>query len=177
VTAAGSTLRWYGRFRIAIFALLAGNTTWYLVIGPWTKGLDALAWFGLLMLFALETSNARWLDKRHIKGAVHLLRFGAAAAIVASASGYVQLREWLDAINIGLWILVVALLECELRFTAYVSRRRRLFTAGAVALYVTIAALVPLWAVRGEWFDAYDALLWLVAFALIEMDALKLAHE
>ena len=29
-------------------------------------------------------------------------------------------------------------------------------------------------ALRGEWFDAYDAVLWLIAFVLIEMDALKL---
>jgi len=45
-------------------------------------------------------------------------------------------------------------------------------------LYVVSTAvnrLIPLWALRGEWFDAYDAVLWLIAFALIEKDALKLA--
>jgi hypothetical protein len=162
--------------QLGLYALLTGNTLWYLAAGPWTKALDSIAWFILLMLFALETSNADWLDRRHIKGAVHLLRFAAAAAIAASASGYVQHGEWLDAINIGLWILVVALLECELRFAALVARRRRLFTVSAVVLYTGIAVLVPFWAWRGEWFDAYDAVLWLFAFALIEMDALKLAR-
>jgi hypothetical protein len=33
-----------------------------------------------------------------------------------------------------------------------------------------------LWAWRGEWFDAYDALLWLVAFAAIEMDVAAAAR-
>ena len=162
--------------QLGLYALLAGNTVWYVVSGPWSKGLDSVAWFALLMLFALETGNAAWLDRKHARGIVHALRLGAAAAIVASTAGYLEEHDWLDAINIGLWILVVVLLECELRWPHTVARRRRLFTATAVVLYAGIAALVPLWALRGEWFDAYDAVLWLAAFALIEMDTLKLAR-
>ena len=71
----------------AVYALLAGNTLWYLAFGPWTKGLDALAWFVLLMLFALETGNAAWLERRHARRLVHAFRFGAAAAIAAAAYG------------------------------------------------------------------------------------------
>jgi len=162
--------------QLGLYVLLAGNTLWFLGVAPWTKGLDSLAWFALLMLFALETVNRPWLEKMHARGLVHLLRFGAAAAIAASAWGYLQQHEWLDAINIGLWILVVVLLECELRFAHWVARLRRLFTTGAIVLYGVIAALIPLWALRGEWIDAYDAVLWLIAFALIEMDVLKLAR-
>jgi hypothetical protein len=158
----------------SLYALLAFNTLWFLIVAPWTKGLDSLAWFTLLLLFALETANRPWLEKMHARGLVHLLRFGAAIAIVVSACGYVQQHEWLDALNMGLWILVVILLECELRFAQWVAGHRRLFTRSAFALYAMIAALIPLWALRGEWFDAFDAVLWLIAFVLIEMDALKL---
>jgi len=157
-----------------LYGLLAINTVWFFIIAPWTKGLDSLAWFTLLMLFALETANRPWLEKMHARGLVHLLRFSAAIAITVSAFGYVQQQAWLDAINMGLWILVVILLECELRFAQWVAGHRRLFTRSAFVLYGAIAALIPLWALRGEWFDAYDAALWLIAFALIEMDALKL---
>ncbi len=163
-------------FQLGIYLLLAGNTLWYLLAGPWTKGLDSIAWFSLLLLFALETGRAAWLEKAQARRLLHTLRFGAAAAIAASAAGYVQQGEWLDAVNIGLWILVVVLLECELRLPALVARRRRLFTCAALLFYAGIAALIPLWALRGEWFDTYDAVLWLVAFVLIEMDALKLAR-
>jgi len=162
--------------QFALTLLIAGNTLWFLKIAPWTKGLDSLAWFILLILFTLETANRPWLEKMHARGLVHLLRLGAAVAIAASAWGYLQQHEWLDAINLGLWILVVALLECELRFAHWVARRHKLFTQGAVVIYGAIAALIPLWALRGEWFDAYDAVLWLCAFALIEMDALRLAR-
>ena len=34
----------------ALYALLAINTLWFLVVAPWTKGLDSLAWFTLLLL-------------------------------------------------------------------------------------------------------------------------------
>ena len=158
-----------------LYGLLAFNTAWFLLTAPWTKGLDSLAWFSLLMLFALETANQSWLKKMHARGLVHLLRFCAAIAISVSASGYVQQQAWLDAVNMGLWILVVILLECELRFAQWVAGHRQLFTRSAFVLYGAIAALIPLWALRGEWFDAYDAVLWLIAFVLIEMDALKLS--
>jgi hypothetical protein len=157
-----------------LYVLLAINTAWFLLVAPWTKGLDSLAWFALLMLFALETANRRWLEKIHVRGLVHLLRFGAVVAIVVSAYGYVQQQQWLDAANMALWILVVILLECELRFAQWIVTHRRLFTGSACVLYGAIAMLVPMWALRGEWFDAYDAVLWLIAFVLIEMDALKL---
>ena len=49
------------------------------------------------------------------------------------------------------------------------------FTATAATLYTGLAVLVPIWGWRGEWFDAYDALLWLIAFATIEMDVLAVA--
>lgn len=163
-------------FQLALYALLAGNTCYFAITGPWTKGLDSLAWFVLLMLFALETQDPAWLKRPHARGTLHSLRIAAAAGIALSTIGYVRERDWLDAINISLWMLVVALLECELRWTTLVAQRRRLFTAIAAVLYASIGALVPLWAWRGEWFDAYDAVLWLLAFALIEMDALKLAR-
>lgn len=159
----------------SLYGLLAINTAWFLIVAPWTKGLDSLAWFTLLMLFAFETANPRRLEKFHARGLVHLLRLAAVAAIVASAHGYVQQQEWLDATNMALWILVVILLECELRFARWVLTHRLLFTSGACVLYGAIAMLIPLWALRGEWFDAYDAVLWLIAFVLIEMDALKLS--
>ena len=48
----------------AIYALLATNTLWYLVMGPWAQALDSLAWLVLLMLFALETRQPNWLKKK-----------------------------------------------------------------------------------------------------------------
>ena len=39
----------------------------------------------------------------------------AAVALMAAAVGYAHEGEWLDVINIALWIAVVALLDIKLR--------------------------------------------------------------
>ena len=53
---------------------------------------------------------------------------------------------------------------------AYQGPARAVFSTVAVLLYGALAALVLIWAARGEWLDAYDALLWLIAFVTIELD-------
>jgi hypothetical protein len=81
-------------------------------------------------------------------------------------------EEWLDTLNIGLWCAVVALLEFEVRYPDALMRHRSAWGGAAIALYSGLVALVAAWLWRGEWFDAYDAALWLVAFAMLEMDVL-----
>jgi hypothetical protein len=100
-------------------------------------------------------------------------RLLAAFGVLAATVGYVFEENLLDAVNTILWIAVVVLLEIEFRKPALAARRRFEFSAVAVALYGGLALLVTIWAWRGEWFDAYDALLWLLAFATIELDVMN----
>lgn len=191
MAAIGPKLPWYPGLKAAVFALLACNTAYYLFGSTWAQALDALAWLTLLALFALETEfdGARPRDTlaehpvagtgakaRRAMAAIRGLRLIAAAAVGAAAIGYAVQNEWLDAVNTALWISVVVLLEFEVRNPGAVARRRTWFTATAATLYAGLAALVLVWAWRGEWFDAYDALLWLTAFAIIEMDVLQLSR-
>jgi hypothetical protein len=177
VTAAGSTSPWYVRFRIAVFALLACNTAYYLYAGTLSKGLDATAWLVLLALFALETGFAGRLRAPRAAIAIRALRLAATAAVCAAGIGYVIEHDSLDAINSGLWIAVVVLLELEVRHPQDVALHRRWFTTTATMLYTGLAVLVLAWGWRAEWLDAYDALLWLIAFATIEMDVLKVTFR
>ncbi len=154
-----------------MFALVACNTAYWVIGGTVSEAIDAVAWFALLALFQLETGFK--LSLARAAGVIRIARIGAAIAVGAAAIGYVNEHEWLDAINTGLWIAVVVLLELELRRPGAVARQRMLFAATAATLYAGIAALVVVWAWRGEWFDAYDAMLWLGAFAMIEMDVLQ----
>ncbi len=174
MAAIGYKSLWYPGLKAAVFALLACNTAYYLLGGMLTKALDALAWLTLLGLFALETGFDGRFRARYAVAAIRGLRLAAAAAVGAAAVGYAYQNEWLDAINTGLWIAVVVLLEFEVRYPAAIARRRAWFTATALTLYSGLGALVIAWAWRKEWFDAYDALLWLTAFAMIEMDVLRL---
>jgi hypothetical protein len=161
--------------RIAVFALLVCDTAYYLYAGTLSKGLDAAAWLVLLALFMLETGFAAHVRTLRSSIAMRTVRLIAAAGICAAGIGYVLEQDSLDAVNTALWIAVVVLLEIEVRHPDEVARLRTGFTVTAATLYSGLAVLVPIWAWRGEWFDAYDALLWLVAFATIEMDVLAVA--
>jgi hypothetical protein len=164
----------YTGFRIAVFALLAGNTAYYLVAGTLAKGLDAAAWLVLLALYALEAGMASRALSPRVMTAMHVARFAAAIGVCAAGIGYVVEGDTLDAVNAALWIAVVVLLEIEVRRPLEVARHRRWFTSMAVILYSGLAALVVAWGWNGAWLDAYDAALWLIAFATIEMDVLNL---
>lgn len=158
-------------FKAAAFALLAANLALFALLGRPNEIVDAAAWLVLLVLFELETAHGARLSARQVR-LVHGLRLLAAAGVLAAAAGYLLESEWLDAANAWLWVAVVVLLEIEVRFPAAVGRRRESFLIAAVVLYSALLLLVPVWAWRGEWLDAWDATLWLAAFFAIELNVL-----
>ena len=159
----------------AIFALLAINAGIYATTGRFSEGLDAFAWFALLALFEIETRSPRWTRIPRNAIALDLLRLLAAAGVAIAAFSFIRESEWLDAANAWLWIGIVAVLELQLRAPLFVTRHRSAFTSTSLILYGALAAVALIWLVRGEWLDGYDALLWIAAFALIEMDLLRVA--
>jgi hypothetical protein len=104
---------------------------------------------------------------------VHNARFAAGVAVVVAAIGYIGENDWLDAANAWLWIAVVVLLEAQIRFGERLASYRVSVETVAAMLYLALGVLVFAWAWRKEWFDAYDAALWLLAFATIEMNVLR----
>lgn len=160
-------------FKPALFALLAANAVIYATTGRASEGMDALAWFALLVLFEIETRFPRWTRGTRTATALDLLRFSAAVAIAVAAFAFVRESQWLDAINAWLWIGVVAVLELEIRLQSRVTRHRRLIAAVSILLYGTLVMVALTWLAQGAWFNAYDAALWIAAFILIEMDLLR----
>lgn len=168
----GPASRGYLVFKGALFALLAGNTAVYLVTGTRSEAFDSLSWLVILVSFELESERPELFRKRWSRFALRGVRLLAAAALAAAAIGYFLTREWLDAANIGLWVGVVCLLEIEVRRPDAVMRHRIGFMAATTVLYTGLVGLALAWLLHGEWFDAYDAALWLVAFATLEMGLL-----
>lgn len=168
--------RWYRVLRAAVFALLCVNTAYYVAAASVSKGLDSAAWLVLLVLYSIETSNAALMNHRAAASALRAMRLLSALGVVVAGVGYIIEGDALDAVNTGLWIAVVCLLEFEVRRPQAVARSRAAFVTIAGVIYGGLALLVFVWAWRGEWLDAYDALLWLIAFAAIEMDMLAPAR-
>lgn len=159
------------RLACVILVLLAGNTAYYVIAGRLSEALDSLAWYALLILFALESLRSR--RPRAAVLLMHGVRGLATLAIAVSAVLYVREGEWLDAINVCLWIAVVLLLEIEVRHPARVAARRQLFSRVAAGLYGTLAVLVLIWLAQGAWMDAWDAAVWLTAFGALERGLLS----
>jgi hypothetical protein len=155
--------------RIAIFVLLGANALYFAMSDSASKAVDSCAWLTLLALFEAETSFGRYLAGTHRQRAVRAARLIAAAGVVAATIGYVFEDNVLDAANSVVWIFVVVLLEAQFRAPAFAARHRQAVNVVAATLYGGLGLLVIIWAAQGLWFDAYDAVLWLVAFATIEL--------
>ena len=167
----------YSWLKGAVFALLVLNTGTYLLSGTPGEGLDSVAWLVLLALFQLETGFNGALRAPTILAAVHGVRLAALAAVGVAAAGFLYNNEWLDSVNSLLWIAVVVLLELGVRRPAAVSAQRVRYSAAAAVLYAGLGVLALVWLWRGEWLAAYDAALWLVAFATIELNVLEAARR
>ncbi|HUP93822.1 MAG TPA: hypothetical protein VM164_02860 [Burkholderiales bacterium] len=156
-------------FKAVLFALLAANAASFAFAGSASKALDACAWLLLLVLFEAETRFAVPLARGGRRLALRALRLAAAAGVIAATVGYIFENNALDAANSLLWIAMVVLLEVEVRRPHLAQRAQRTLSVIALSLYAGLALLVFMWAWRGDWFDAYDALLWLFAFATLEL--------
>lgn len=166
--------RWAGVTRKVLFLALAANLAVFAWRGERTEALESGAWLALLLMFDLECRRPEWLHAAR-RRALDALRLVAIIAIVVAEAAYALGEDWLDATNAALWIAVVLLLEFEVRRPVGAGRHRAAITAAAGALYAALAVLVGAWAWRGEWFDAWDAALWLAAFVILEMNVSRTA--
>lgn len=156
-------------WKVIIFLLLALNAVWF-ALGPSpSKALDACAWLALLALFVWEAECGDRLAAGRGRLILRSARLVAAIGVIAAMVGYVFEDNALDTVNSVVWIAIVIVLEAQLRAPAFAARMRHALTATALLLYGTLGVLVVLWAREGLWMDAYDAVLWLTAFATLEL--------
>lgn len=159
--------------RIALFALLACNTIYFIFAGRLSEALESVAWYVLLILFTLEAACPHLAQSAATRRAMRSARLIATFAIGLTAVLYVREKEWLDAMNLMLWIAVVTLLEIEVWRPTLVAAHQRAFIVTAFALYGSLAVMVVIWLTLGKWMNAWDATGWLLAFALLENDMLR----
>jgi hypothetical protein len=108
-------------------------------------------------------------------------RFAGITAVVDS-TGLADIRNlaWVDVINAAVWLLVVVILEIDVRLQ---ERNRfdgavlRISNAFKVVLYLTLLCAAIFWGFKGDFVDFWDAFLWLVAFFFIEMNVVEWRQE
>jgi hypothetical protein len=86
-----------------------------------------------------------------------------------------------DVVNSAAWILVVILLEIEVRVLTRwgaVSRpATRITNALKMMLYATLVVAAIYWGFKGDFLDFWDAALWLFAFVFIELNVFEWQQE
>ena len=87
---------------------------------------------------------------------------------------------WVDVINSAVWLLVVIVLEIDVRL----QERQRyegamLYASNGIkfVLYALLFCAAIYWGINGDFVDFWDAFLWLVAFVFIELNVFEWHKE
>ena len=114
-------------------------------------------------------------------GAGEFLRFSGTRAVVDAEglAGIIGLA-WVDVINAAVWLLVVLVLEVDVRLQEHNRYEGAAFRASAAikaVLYATLLLAAIYWGINGDFVDFWDAFLWLVAFVFIELNVFEWRAE
>lgn len=112
---------------------------------------------------------------------VDLFRF-ADTQILATPERLSDVRWllWVDVINSFTWIMVVLVLEADVRLQDKNMLRGGILlvsTSIKTVLYATLFLAAVYWGFEGDFLDFWDAFLWLVAFVFIEMNVIQWNEE
>ncbi len=109
------------------------------------------------------------------------LEFADARAVVdASGHSAIVRLAWVDVINAAVWLLVVMVLEIDVRLqekNRFEGLALRASNITKVILYAILFIAAVYWGVYGDFVDFWDAFLWLLAFFFIEMNVVEWRHE
>ena len=101
---------------------------------------------------------------------------------VVDAAGLTEIVRLarVDVINAAVWLLVVLVLEIDVRLqehNRYEGLALKLSNAAKVVLYGTLFLAAVYWGFKGAFVDFWDAFLWLVAFVFIELNVFEWREE
>ncbi len=125
---------------------------------------------------AITTANCQTFSS-----ASSFLQFSDARAVV-DAAGHDAIigLAWIDVINAAVWLLVVLILEVDVRLqehNRYEGWALRISTILKVILYGALLYAAVYWGLKGDFVDFWDAFLWLVAFVFIELNIFEWRQE
>lgn len=141
-----------------------------LVDGNWSYAID-LDEYATLTIANCSTFSS----------AVSFLQFPDMTAVV-DQTGFVEIIRlaWVDVVNSAVWLLVVLILEVDVRLQEQNRLEGlvlRLSNLSKYILYSILLLAAIYWGVKGDFVDSWDAFLWLVAFVFIELNVFEWRQE
>ena len=87
---------------------------------------------------------------------------------------------WVDVINSAVWLLVVLVLEIDVRLQERHQLEGLALQLSNISKYILYSILflaAVYWGIKGDFVDFWDAFLWLVAFVFIELNVFEWRQE
>lgn len=169
----------YIYFKWGVYTLLFINMSIFFINQTVAEGMESFAWLMLLMLFEYETLKLNKFDislfERYLihGGRVTAYIFILYSVYTYASVQYISKNGILDILNALIWLLIVALIEYEL-YSPKKDRARLIFK---VLLYSALFVIALFWGINEEWFDFYDAVVWIVCFFFIELNIIKFESQ
>ena len=113
-------------------------------------------------------------------GSAFLVFAGTQAVVDIAGHTEIVRLAWIDVINSGVWLLVVLVLEVDVRLqehNRYEGFVLRLSNTIKAVLYSLLLFAAIYWGFKGSFVDFWDAFLWLVAFVFIELNVFEWHQE
>ena len=92
----------------------------------------------------------------------------------------IRYLAWVDVFNAAVWLLVVLVLEIDVRLQErgrFEGLPLKASNASKFVLYSILILAAIYWGVKGDFVDFWDAFLWLVAFIFIELNVFEWRQE
>jgi hypothetical protein len=87
---------------------------------------------------------------------------------------------WVDVIELSVWLLIILGIEVEVRLQdrdIVGGKLMRAVNISKVLLYGTLFLVMAYWAYRSQWVYVWDEFVWIVGFAVIEMNVVEWREE
>lgn len=128
-----------------------------------------------------EYENLTAINCGQLSQAAVFMKFSGINAVVDNG-GFVDIVRlaWTDVINAAVWLLVVLVLEFDVRLQEKNMLHGSALKFSTVAKYLLYSVLflaAVYWGIKGDFVDFWDAFLWLVAFIFIELNVFEWRQE
>ncbi len=155
-----------------IFTALIIDMLIYLWGSTLNEALDSVGWLLLLGTFEYESTSLQedyaspW--EKYALMAVQTLGYGITLKVTIT---YGLTHEWLDLANSILWLLVCATIAYDIYAPGeFGGAEWRVRNATKMGLYMALVACAVTWGVEQQWLDFFDACLWILCFAVVELN-------